>query len=547
MAIYGVDQYGKALYGADLGIDYTVTNLAAVQSDFGRITISWDSPRQNNWTQLTLVRSGYGFPVAITDGVQLASWPNTGARTSYSDVALPAGYWYYTVFATVPLTTWSPTLTYQNGDRVSYASANWICIASYSLNVTPGTDSTVWIASDETQLWHPAGSVACLAVADHGYGALLESLIPAPYKVTPGSSTDPGAANPDLIAFLGVLGFGFSQMQAELDDLLDAYDVLTTRQDRLAAISATLGLSQELASSVRFQRLRTLQAAHINQERGTARGITDSIFAATGLTSQIATAPNLMLSQDQAAFADPIPPPWNPSATYTIGQEVLYLGVRYQCTGFIYQVTPATYASQSVIGSPNALATTTIGSTTYVKESAAAAGSVTVPFTIPANGTYYIYINAAIGPDYGVLSATIDGATAKLDHYSSVRPLYGGGGGGASSNSLDMYAATAAAYNIFLGPLTLAPGNHTLVLNTLTKNGASSGYSIAFSLISVQGNPAVFPPGNPPSGATLSSTQWSTTATATFTGYANPVTGALGSWSPLTTTTLVFSVNYFGG
>lgn len=549
MAIYGVDQYGKTVYGADLGVDYTVTDLSAVQSDYGRITVSWNAPRQNNWTSLVLVRSGYGFPVAPTDGVTLASWPSTGARTSYSDVGLSPGYWYYTVFATVPLAAWSPSLTYQSGDRVSYSGQNWVCLVPYSLNIIPGSNGAVWAASYETQLWHPAGSVACLSVADHGYGALLEELVPSPYKASPGTSTDSGTANPDLTAFLAVLGFGFAQMQQELDDLLHAYEVTTTRQDRLAALSQTVGLSQELASSARFQRLRTLNAAAINQERGTVQGLMDSIYAASGLSASVATGPNLLLTQDQSAFVDPLPPQWQPAGTYAPGQEVLFQGVRYQCTGYSYSVTPSNYTGASLTAAPNALGTVTISSTTYVKEaSPSGPASITVPFTVPANGTYYLSIDCAMGPDYGVLSVTVDGAAHQISGAISSGPFWSGGSViSVPQASLDLYAASAGDYGpVGTGALVLSAGSHTLVLNALTRNASASGYSIGFASVSVVGSPVLYPPGNPPSGGPNSAAQWSASAGANVAGYTNPVNGGrAGSWSPLANTAIPL-VSYLG-
>lgn len=531
MAVYGAAQYGKALYGADRDVDYTVVNLAAVQSDYGRITLSWDAPPLSDWTSLTLVRSQYGFPVAVTDGVALALFPVAGTHTDYSDTDLPPGYWYYTLFLASPFPSWSAADTYATGDRVSYSGQVWDCVAPYALNVTPGTNPAVWVASYETTLYRAAGSIACLAVRDYAYGALLQSLIPSPYAVAPGTSTDTGAPNPDLASFLGVLGFGFAQVNTELDDLLEGYNVLTTRQDRLYALSAALGLSAELASSARYQRLRTLKAAYINQEKGTAQGVADTVFAATGLKASVVTGPNLMLTQDQSAFLSPVAPPWDPSEPYKIGDEVVYLGTRYACTGFTVTDTPSNYVANAVTGAPNTLGTVTIAGSTFVKETAVAPASVTVPFTAPANASYLVLIDGASGPDYGVLTATIDGAAVTMRQITSLG--FGGFGGPTSySASLDLYSASAAAFNIGLAAVPLTPGSHTLVLSTATKNASSSGYGQAFASINITGSPALYPPGNPPTGAAGSAAQWSASAPNFDTVYYfNPVTGGQSTWT----------------
>lgn len=550
MATYGIDVYGKTLYGTTRDLDYHVTNLTAVQSDYGRITLSWDTPPLADWTTLTLVRSGYGYPVAVTDGVTLASFPVTALRGDFSDSGLPPGYWYYTFFLATPFPAWSASLTYATGDRVSFSGQVYSCLAPYSLNVTPGTNPAVWGTSFETTLYRAAGSVACMSVRDYGYTAVLDSLIPAPYKALPGTSTDVADANGDLAAFLAIVGFGFGQMHTELDDLLEVDDILTTRQDRLYELGLGLGLSPELASSARYQRLRTQRAALLNQETGTAQGIVDAVHAATGLSATVATGVNLMLTQDQSAFASPIPMPWDPAGAYKPGDQVLYLGVRYQCVGLDTVITPATYVAAGVTGAPNALATTTISATTYVKETAASASSITVPFTLAANGVYYLTFAAASGPDYGVVTVTVDGNPVLISHSSSTGPIWSGGAiGSVPAASLDLYTASAAAYGAISTPQqSLGVGSHTMVISALTKNGSSTGFAIAFSSLTIFGNPAVYPPGTPPTGATGSALQWSTTALFfDTTTYFNPVTGSIGTWSPVGGPVVNLGTQYLGG
>jgi hypothetical protein len=549
VATYGVDVYGKALYGTDLDIDYTVANLAAVQSDYGRVTLSWDSPPLSDWTSLTLVRSQYGYPVAVTDGVILAVWPSTGTHTLYDDVDLPPGYWYYTLFLASPFTAWSAALTYVAGDRVGYGGSVWYCVAPITTNVTPGTNSAVWLATSETTLYRPAGSVSCLAVRDYGYGALLDSLVPSPYKILPGISTDTITVDSELTQFLDILGFGFAQANTELDDLLEVYDVTTTRQDRLYEISATLGLSSEIGASARFQRLRALKAAKINQERGTTAGIRDTIAAATGLAANVATGANLMLSQDQSAFLSPPAMAWNPAEPYQLGDQVVYLGARYTCTGFNLSITQANYVADSVVGSPNALATTSVTGTTVVKEtSASAPATITVPFTVLANGSYQAVITTASGPDYGIISATLDGAAVQVAHFATVHGGFGYHPPAVPYGpSIDMYYTSTLIYgNVTTFPTALSAGSHTFVFQCTAKNASASAYNLAFALVTISGSPVLYPPGNPPTGASTSAAQWTVTAASTDnTTYLNPVTGGMGTWTPLTTMTL--ATGYLGG
>lgn len=544
MAIYGVDAYGKALYGAVRDVGYTVANLTAVQSDYGAIALSWDAAPLADWTTLTLVRSGYGFPVAVTDGTTLITFPVNGLRSDYTDRGLPPGYWYYTFFLATPFPAWSASLTYATGDRVSYSGQVWDCLVPYSVNVTPGSNGNVWSVSYETTLYRAAGSIACMSVRDYGYASTLLSLVPSPYQQLPGTSTDSADVNTDLNDFLSILGFGFAQIHTELDDLLEVDDVFTTRQDRLYELSQTLGLDGELASSARYQRLRTHRAAVINQEKGTVAGIVDTIHAATGLSATVATGINQVLTQDQSAFATPIPPPWNPAQPYKLGDEVLYLGARYMCTGTTITINSTNYVAQGVTGAPNALGTTTISGTVYIKETNAAGPTttITIPFTVAATTSYAATILFGTGTDCGILSATLDGVTVQVAQQTLLR----GGFSHSYANTYDLYTASSGTTTIGTKSTVLTAGAHTLVLSAAAKNSSATAYDLLFSSLSISGNPIVYPPGNPPTGASTSSAQWSASATyndTTF--YANTATGGMGTWSSVGVST-VLSTGYLG-
>lgn len=545
MATYGIDVYGKTLYGAPQDLDYHVTNLTAVQSDYGRITLSWDTPPLADWTQLTLVRSGYGYPVAITDGVQLASFPVSTLRSDYADTDLPPGYWYYTFFLATPFPAWSAALTYGTGDRVAHGGSVWSCLVPYTLNVTPGTDSTVWSVSFETTLYRAAGSVACLSVRDYGYTALLESLVPAPYKALPGTSTDVSDPNADLTAFLSILGFGFAQMHTELDDLLEVDAILTTRQDRLYELGQGLGINPELASSARYQRLRTQRAARLNQEKGTAAGLADSVHAATGLKATVATGVNEVLTQDQSAFYSPPPTPWNPAGAYKPGDEVIYLGVRYTCVSSVSTVNTGNYVADAVTGAPNALSVVTVSSVSYVKETNAAGPTtvVSVPFTVLGNGSVTAVLVLGTGADSGILTAAIDGAAVQVGKLNLLR---GQTQPTTYQASYDLYKASNGSVTLGTTPVALIAGAHTLTLSVASKNASASAYDLLFSTITFNENPLIYAPGNPPTGASTSAAQWSSSQAYTDSvTYLNPVTGGMGTWSAVGVSTTL-ATGYLG-
>lgn len=552
MAVYGNDLYDKGLYGTDLLVDYRVSNLEAQQLDYGRITVSWDAPRLNNWTELILVRSGYGFPVAPTDGTPLATIGNTGSHTSYDDIGLTAGYWYYTVFVSTPFPTWSAAVTYQIGDIVSYSSTTWVCVAASTFDITPGSNAAYWTASTQVQLWHPAGSVASLCVQDLGNGPRMDSLIPNVYKAQPGQVIDPDADNASLAAFTGILGFGFDMVGTELDDLDHPYDVVTARQDRLYEISQMLGVSAELASSARYQRLRTLHAAELNQQKGTVPGLIAAVHAASGLSCTVNSGPNMMLSQDQSAFVFPMAPAWDPDRGYQIGDTVTYQGVRYACAGFTYTVTPANYGSTTAAGGPNALGTATVGGVSVVKETSTTQPStVTTTFTAPSAASYTISWIYGSMPDGGIVSILVDGVVQQFTVAQANLPGHGLRGGNPPRpaptplSSVDTYAATGIVAFVAATTLTLTAASHTVVLSSTTKNAASTGYSISAQSLTIAGSPIVFPPGTAPTGMSGSANQWATAPAWTdSTTYANPSTGGMGTWTALTTMPL--SIQYLG-
>jgi hypothetical protein len=494
------------------------------------------------------VRSGYGFPVAPTDGVLLATWDTTGTPQSYTDLGLSPGYWYYTLFITADFASWTADTVYSSGDQVAYGGSVWMCLAPYALDVTPGSNDAVWIPDSEIVQYIPAGSISSLAVVDHGYGAMLYTQMPAAYKTAPASSTDTGPDNDDLQDFLNVLGFGFSTVATELDDLLAAYDVTTVRQDRLYAISQTLGLLDEMGSSARFQRLRTLNAAKINQQHGTQNGILDLISSATGLPTQIETGYNLLLGQDQSAFADPIPAPWSAAATYQASQQVSYQGVRYTCIGFSQTTNAASYGAQGVTATPNALSTPSLGGITQVKEAAVAPASITIPFTVTEPGAYYAQVAVDAAADHGILTAAINGTAVTLAPLPTALPTGFGLAPPPPSafvDQLDLYAPSATALcTVQSSTVPLSAGSYTLVLSTTAKNPASSGYSIAFSQALITGALPVYAAGAPPPSAP---SQWSATATtSSSTLYANAATGAQGTWSVLAGAATL-AIGYLGG
>lgn len=547
MATYGIDYYAKAYYGAPILIDYAVTNLAATQLAFGYIRVSWTAPVQNVWTQLALVRSRYGFPVSISDGDLLATYSSTDASAYYDDYGLTSGYWYYGVFAAVPLEAWSADLTYQVGDRVSYSAQNWIA-QQISTNQAPAADA-YWASSTETAIWQPAGAVATMSVSDHGYAALMDSYVPNAYQATPILSTDDQVVNDDLADFLSVLGWGFEIMNTENDDLYHLYDTSTTRFDRLLAISSMLGISIEAASSPRYQRLRTAQAAALNRSKGTQDGLAALIEATTGLRCTVTTGPNLMLRRDQSDFPWPLYPAWQTDESYKVGDQVTYQSARYVCIPWVYAAVNSNFT-----GTPNAATTGTVSSQAYNAEvSTTANAKLSASITVPVTGTYSITFLTITGSDGGVVGLTVDGVSQTLAAIT-YRPNYQIGPvgwtplpPGDTSTTVDTYTSAAGLGTTYVVPIYLTAGTHTVTFTAATKNSSSSGYSVRIASLTLTAAWSQYPPNAtaPTNGASNAGLQWQAPAATAQPGYTNEATGQVSTWS-LVGASGSLIVNYLG-
>jgi len=206
-------------------------------------------------------------------------------------------------------------------------------------------------------------------------------------------------------------------------------------------------------------------------------------------------------------------------------------------------VDTTSYSGAGVTGAPNALATTTVTGSTVVKETSGSAGaSITIPFTLTAGGSYQAVIITASGPDYGILSAALDGVAVQIAHFATIHSGFGYHPPAVPySASIDMYYSSSLIYGaVTTFPTALAAGTHSLVLQCTTKNASATGYDLAFTTLTISGSPVVYPPGTPPTGASGSAAQWSATlASDDNTTYANAATGGMGTWSALTPVTLV--------
>jgi len=92
MARYGIDYYGKGVYGSPSVTSFNIGTFTATPVDYAKIYLSWSAPT-GNWTGIRLLRSIYGFPETADDGTvlvdQTVGYTNATTTTSYYDPAAP--------------------------------------------------------------------------------------------------------------------------------------------------------------------------------------------------------------------------------------------------------------------------------------------------------------------------------------------------------------------------------------------------------------------------------------------------------------------------
>lgn len=354
MAIYGVDLYAKSIYGFDIPIQFTVQPFVAQQLEYGNLHISWTTPRQVStstsagkaWTSLRLVRNFYGFPVSATDGAILLEIPNTSPVENLLDNTVETGLFaYYAIFVLTIHDPYDSSRTYSIGDMVSYSGQNYVAVA-VSQGQTPGSGSA-WSVTTSATEWVIAGTCIGLPVADWKYSEFLYANTPRAYKIdrieTTGSNPD---VNNHLWKFDRIFGFGFDIMKTENDRVRRINDIETTRDRSILCLAEQMGIGRELPDEPVLRRLRLMDAVKISRQKGSVPGLLTLISDTTGWGASVTQGYNLLLDIDQAAFAHPSPPTWDPNTRYKLNEYTRFQGRLYRANLANWGHTP----DPSVIG-----------------------------------------------------------------------------------------------------------------------------------------------------------------------------------------------------
>ena len=301
--------YGKNYYAWDptgslaspnyYGYQGVVTSYPTVQPftanaiNYENILLQW-TPPIGAFLDFRLLRSRYGFPVDENDGTVLqdsggSSYP--GSQFLDSQV-IPGTYHYYGVYILVQV------------------GAN--------------------------EVWYRAGLAACLAPINYDSYDWLMSRVPEYYKVNFGDElTTDAAGNVYFEQFMSIFGWGVDYLKTALNIAQNVNNPAVIPINYLYNLALTLGFPFEPMISPATVRDAVANASVIFQQRGTLSGIEAYIENLTSWGADLKIGHNLMLEQDQSAFADPVFPAWNSTVNYAVGEQVTYENYTY-----VSNVTP---------------------------------------------------------------------------------------------------------------------------------------------------------------------------------------------------------------
>lgn len=256
MGVYSVSTYGEGTYGF-LSPSQFATNFSIQPQDYDSLFLTW-TPPSGTWSDLRLVRSSYGHPTSVSDGVILIEEPSDNAPTSLLDSGLRSGrFYYYTMF--------------------------------------------VYATSDAR--WVPAARAMGLVIADHSYDDAMWDLLPQVYKTY---DADYAGAMDDgpLRRFMGLLGYQMDRTRTEIDTLLQTSNLDLVSGDLLPALANSLGVGYEPELGMRISRSLVNNAIHLAKTKGTVVGVEGTASTYTNFGADAVVGKNLLLDVNHSGWAE---------------------------------------------------------------------------------------------------------------------------------------------------------------------------------------------------------------------------------------------------
>lgn len=263
MATYGISLYGATFYGSFSPEAFRVGRFDAKAQGYDRIALDWENPPAGDWDQLRLVRSSYGHPMSVTEGVTLFTDPAETARVNFTDTGpLTQGrFYYYTLFI-----------------RETLGGA-----------------------------WVVAGAQTELVPKDYSSGERMWELLPQMYR-----DADEHAPRHDTVStgplyrFMKLFGYEIDRLRTETDTLLDVTNVDRIAGGLLPLLTDMIGVGYEPELGQRASRGLAKNFIHLVKLKGTKPGIEGAVSAYTGFGATAYVGKNQMLDYNDSEFRESV-------------------------------------------------------------------------------------------------------------------------------------------------------------------------------------------------------------------------------------------------
>ena len=248
--------------------------MSAQSVNYNELLISWGAPL-DSFDGIALVRSSYGPPLGINDGVTVflvapvqmatpASQVGQGLNP-FADSGLTGGLWYsYSLFL-----------------HVNAATPNW----------------------------QRVGTVTAFVAKNYGTGNDLFGLLPEFYQSEDQALFNPNDVQPSVTAYvgqgplqryLGLVGLEYDAIRTEATNELEVFNPVKLRPEALLPAALTYGFPYEPYIGWRQVRLLWANWAYILKTKGTQLGVEAFVSSLTGYASSAVLSKNVMLSANDS-------------------------------------------------------------------------------------------------------------------------------------------------------------------------------------------------------------------------------------------------------
>lgn len=279
MGLYGNIIYGSgATYGQPASLPFSVEPLAASAVWYDRINVTW-VPSDSLFTAFRLVRNQDNFPESPEDGRILINWVEDSADdlpTSYIDGTTTDAFGQVTGVPLVP------------GKYVYYRV--WLL-----------DDRGIWVVAGETLVLLPAKHNSD-SISRQTFHEKMVGLLPRQFTSASESPNSEIDFDSELSAFLEGFSFTYDELLTYLDLLHPTIWGEFNSPATLYLQGSQIGVTPELGTVSRQQKILVREAIKTYQQKGTLSGLATFAESTTGFAPTVTTSPNLLLSMEDSTF-----------------------------------------------------------------------------------------------------------------------------------------------------------------------------------------------------------------------------------------------------